>query len=72
VIAPDIVPAGTNSMKLAGFLLLPAGLLLVASALILLAADGPRATFVFAGIGVEILGLVLVARAHLADTETRE
>jgi hypothetical protein len=52
-------------MKLAGLLLLPAGWLLVVCALALLVAPVPRGAFVFAGIGVEILGLVLVARAHL-------
>jgi uncharacterized membrane protein len=59
-------------MKLAGLLLLPAGWLLVASALVLLAADTPRGVFVFAGLGVEVLGLVLVARAHLAETTESE
>jgi hypothetical protein len=52
-------------MKLAGLLLLPAGWLLVISALVLLAASVPRGAFVFAGIGVEIMGLVLLFRAHL-------
>jgi len=59
-------------MKLAGLLLLPAGWLLVVSALVLLVADAPRGAFVFAGVGVEILGLVLVARAHLAESKERE
>jgi hypothetical protein len=52
-------------MKVAGFLLLLSGWALVLAAIALLAASGPRAAFLLAGMGVEILGLVLVARAHL-------
>jgi hypothetical protein len=51
-------------MKLLGFLLLLAGWGLVLSAIVLLAEEAPRAVFVLAGIGVEIVGLVLVIRAH--------
>ena len=53
-------------MKVAGFLLLVAGWILVLAALVLLGAAGPRTAFLLAGVGVEILGLVLFARAHLA------
>jgi hypothetical protein len=53
-------------MKVAGFLLLVAGWILVLAAMALLAAAGPRTAFLLAGVGVEILGLVLFARAHLA------
>lgn len=53
-------------MKFLGFLLLLAGWGIVLTALVLLAAAAPRAAFVAAGIGVEILGLVVVIRAHLA------
>jgi hypothetical protein len=59
-------------MKLAGLLLLPAGWLLVVSALVLLAAAFARGAFVFAGLGVEILGLVLLIRAHLGAARERE
>ena len=52
-------------MKLAGFLLLLSGWLLVLAAIALLPAGGPRAAFLLAGIGVEVLGIVLAARAHL-------
>lgn len=52
-------------MKMAGFLLLVAGWLLVLAAVILLGSAGPRAAFVAAGLAVEILGLVLVFRSHL-------
>jgi hypothetical protein len=51
-------------MKLAGFLLLLVGWLLVLSAVVLLASPPSRTGFVLAGAGVEILGLVLVARSH--------
>ena len=52
-------------MKLLGFFLLFAGWILVISALVMLAQAAPRTIFVLAGIGVEIAGLVLVARSHL-------
>ena len=52
-------------MKLAGFLLLPAGWLLVLAALILLPPAAARVAFVAAGLAVEILGLVLVFRSQL-------
>lgn len=51
-------------MKIAGFLLLVTGWLLVLAALLLLRADTPRAAFVLAGAGVEMLALVLIFRAH--------
>ncbi len=52
-------------MKIAGFLLLVSGEALVIAALALLAAASPRTVFVIAGLVVEVLGLVLVARAHM-------
>ena len=52
-------------MKLLGFLLLVAGWLIVLSALALLRGAGPQAAFILAGVGVEILGLVIVVRAHM-------
>ena len=59
-------------MKLAGFLLLLAGWVIVLSAVALLASPGQRAGFVLAGIGVEVAGLVLVVRPHLAFSGDRE
>jgi uncharacterized membrane protein YccC len=53
-------------MKLLGFVLLLSGWAIVLTAVALLAQDVPRAAFVLAGIGVEIVGLVLVIRAHPA------
>jgi hypothetical protein len=52
-------------MKLLGFLLLLAGWAIVPAALVLLPSTAVRAAFVMAGIAVEILGFVLVVRAHL-------
>ncbi len=53
-------------MRATGFLLLVAGWGLVLTALALLRVEGPRAAFVLSGVGVEALGLALVARSHLA------
>jgi uncharacterized membrane protein len=52
-----------SQMKLLGFLILPAGWGIVVTAVALL-AGAPRSVFVFAGLGVEALGLALVIRAH--------
>ena len=61
-------------MKLAGFLLLLAGWMIALAAVVLLGSAASRAGqtgltgltgFVLAGLGVEALGLVLVARSHL-------
>jgi len=51
-------------MKIAGFLLLLSGWLLVLAAVMLLAVPASRLCFVLAVGGVEILGLFLVFRAH--------
>lgn len=59
-------------MKLAALLLLPAGWLLVVSALMLLAAAVPRGVFVAAGLGVEALGLILLVRTHLGAGRERQ
>ncbi len=59
-------------MKFLGFLLLLAGWGIVLTALALLAASAPRVAFVLAGIGVEILGLILVIRAHPAPRGEHE
>jgi len=52
-------------MKLAGLLLLPAGLFLVLAAVVLLPLSPVQAAFALAGLAVEILGLTLVVRSHL-------
>jgi hypothetical protein len=53
-------------MRFAGLLLLVAGWALVCAALVLLHTMTPLAVFIAAGLGVEILGLVLAFRSHLA------
>ncbi len=52
-------------MKFVGFLLLLAGWGIVLAAVVLLASALPRTGFVLAGVGVEVLGLILVVRSHL-------
>ncbi|MGA2482876.1 MAG: hypothetical protein ABSF92_07150 [Candidatus Acidiferrales bacterium] len=52
-------------MKLLGFLLLLAGWAIVLTAIVLLPGAAVRAGFIAAGVGVEILGMVLAVRAHL-------
>ncbi|HKN34124.1 MAG TPA: hypothetical protein VJX16_12875 [Terriglobales bacterium] len=59
-------------MKLAGFLLLLAGWLIVLSTLALLHSASAQTIFLLAGIAVECLGLALVVRAHLVLSEARE
>jgi hypothetical protein len=59
-------------MKLAGFLLLLAGWMIVLSTLALLHTPRAQTAFVLAGIAVELLGLVLVVRAHLVLGEASE
>jgi len=51
-------------MKLAGFGLLFSGWLIMIMALAVLPTHGERVAFVIAGLGVEIIGLVLAVRAH--------
>jgi Flp pilus assembly protein TadB len=59
------LPSGTL-MKQAALFLLPAGLLLVVSALVMLTPGMVRLLFIFAGIAVQVLGLVLLAQSHFA------
>lgn len=59
-------------MKFLGFVLLLAGWLITVAAVAMLAAVGPRAGFVLAAVGVEILGLVLFIRAHLVPGSDRD
>jgi hypothetical protein len=55
-------------MKLLGFLLLLSGWGIIETALYLLHGSALSA-FIPAGLGVEILGLALLARAHLSSPE---
>jgi hypothetical protein len=51
-------------LKLIGCLLLFSGWLIVVAALVMLAGFAQRAAFVAAGMGVEVLGLVLLTQAY--------
>jgi hypothetical protein len=53
-------------LKLIGCLLLLSGWFLVLAALVMLPAFPQRAAFIAAGIGVEILGLILLTRGYTA------
>jgi hypothetical protein len=57
-------------MRIAGFLLLAAGWVIVTAALFLLNSPGPRSAFVLAGFVVQTLGLVFAIRSHpLTESE---
>ncbi len=59
-------------MKLAGFFLLPAGWLIVISAVVLFPQTASRAIFVFAGVCMEGVGLGLSFRAARVAREPSE
>ena len=52
-------------MKIAGFLMLVAGWVIVLASMPLLTSVQSRTIFVLAGLAVEIVGVVLVVRSHL-------
>ncbi len=52
-------------MRLAGFLLLPAGCFIVLAAVVLLPFSPSQTVFGLSGMGVEILGLTLVVRSYM-------
>ena len=52
-------------MKFTGFLMLVAGWVIVLASMPLLASTKSRTIFVLAGLGVEVIGLVLVVRSHV-------
>jgi hypothetical protein len=58
-------------MKLLGFLLLLGGWIIVLAAVALLPSGPSQASFVLLALGVEILGLTLVFRAHLFPSRER-
>ena len=59
-------------MKLAGFLLLLAGWIIDVAAVVLLLPPNARVIFVFAGLGVEAIGLALVIRSNPLATQEKE
>lgn len=59
-------------MKITGLLMMPAGWFIVLTALVLLRPFLSRNLFIAAGIGVEIMGLILFTRAHLVPRRGNE
>jgi len=59
-------------VRLAGFLLMLAGWLIVLAALALLVSLPSRTCFVLAGVGVEFVGLFIAARSHLVLRGSKE
>jgi len=51
-------------MKILGLLLLVSGWAIVLTAVALLTRSVPRAAFVLAGVGVEVVGFAVSVRAH--------
>jgi hypothetical protein len=64
----DQIAFTATKMKIGGFLLMLSGWAIVLTALALLRGTAVSA-FVIAGLAVEIVGLVVVARAHLPLAE---
>jgi len=59
-------------MKITGLLMMPAGWFIVLAALVLLRVFLVQNLFIAAGLGVEILGLVLFARSHMVAKRGNE
>jgi hypothetical protein len=59
-------------MKITGFLLLLSGWIIVLAAIALLPSGPSEVSFVLLALGVEVLGLTLVFRAHLIPTRERK
>ena len=53
-------------MKYAGLLVMPAGFFLCIAAIVLFSSPAPRAVFVVCGLAVELIGLAVTMRAHMA------
>lgn len=58
-------------MKLAGFLLLMAGWVIVLTAIAVLPPGAVQVAFVLAGLAVEALGMGLVVRAHVPELQEK-
>jgi hypothetical protein len=54
-------------MKYAGLLVMPAGFFLAIAAVLLFPDPAPRAAFVVCGLAVEIMGLAVAVRGHMAS-----
>ncbi len=53
-------------MKYAGLLVMPAGFFLCVTAIVLFSSPVPRTIFVISGLIVELIGLGVTIRAHMA------
>jgi len=58
-------------MKFAGLLVMPAGFFLTVAALVLFSDTERRAAFVFCGLAVVCLGLVVAVRGHMTERGAR-
>jgi hypothetical protein len=58
-------------MKLTGFLLLLGGWIIALAAVALLPSGASQISFVLLALGVQVLGLALVFRAHLIPSRER-
>ena len=58
-------------MKLAGFLLMPAGWFIAVSAIGLLHTLPAQTAFCLAGMAIEIVGFVFVARQHIPERRSK-
>lgn len=54
-------------MKYAGLMVMPAGFFLSVAAILLFPASPQRAAFVFFGLAVEAMGLVVAVRGHMQN-----
>ncbi|MBS1857285.1 MAG: hypothetical protein JST11_18100 [Acidobacteria bacterium] len=59
-------------MRLAGFLLMPAGGIIVLAALSMLPPGAAREAFVLAGVAIQGFGLGVAIRSHLPRPEEKE
>jgi hypothetical protein len=61
----DLLTLEGKTMKYAGLLVMPAGFFLALAALVLFPDPARRGAFVFCGLAVEAMGLVVAVRAHM-------
>jgi len=60
-----------GTLKLAGFLLMPAGWFIAVSAIGLLHQLPAQTAFCLAGVAIELVGLVFVARQHIPKPRSK-
>lgn len=59
-------------MRITGLLMMPAGWIIVLAAVALLRVSLVQNLFIAAGVGVELLGLVLLTRSHFIEKRGNE